>query len=251
MKSSLMGRDPRTVSREISGIFETIFPYLIPGVVANINKLAAPCPGVMLVSAALLQESKLQKAMLFQIALSITELKLRSPKQPDWTDILEHAVSKQRFYYDAALPEEVSEIDKKIATTVSENLIRMLVTFAKKKGKGIEDIVIAPQIPGYNWISSGHGDFALERTLIEVKCSGKNFSSADYRQILMYWLMSYLHAIETGEDEWKNCLMLNPRLNRFTEIDFDSLIKVTSPGGSKVELLELFRAAIDFNQNIS
>lgn len=37
--------------------------------------------------------------------------------------------------------------------------------------------------------------------LIEVKCSGRNFGSADYRQILMYWLLSYMASIEKDTPE--------------------------------------------------
>lgn len=251
MTNRLMGRDPRTVSREISGVFESIFPYLIPGVVANINRLASPCPGVSFVSSGLLSQTYLQKAMLFQMATSIVELKLSGIAKPNWGEILQHAVNKQRFYYDAVIPTAVSRVDENIAETVSNNLLRMLQTLAESKGKQLQDITVSPRIPGYNWISSGAGDFALDNVLIEVKCSGKNFSSADYRQILMYWLMSYLGAIESDTNEWKACVMINPRLNKIIEVEFDSLIRITSPGGSKIELLELFRAAIDLNQNLT
>lgn len=251
MSNRLMGRDPRTVSREISGVFESIFPYLIPGVVANINKLASPCPGISFVSSVLIAQTHLQKAMLFQIATSIVELKLGGTAKPNWEEILDHAVNKQRFYYDAVIPKAVSSIDKTIADIVSNNLLRMLQIFAESKGKTLQDITVSPRIPGYSWISSGAGDFALNNVLIEVKCSGKNFSSADYRQVLMYWLMSYLGAIESDANEWKTCVMINPRSNKIIEVEFDSLIRITSPGGSKIELLELFRAAIDLNQNIS
>lgn len=251
MTNRLMGRDPRTVSREISGVFESIFPYLIPGVVANINRLSSPCPGVSFVSSALLAQTNLQKAMLFQIATSIAELKLSGTDKPSWDEILDHAVKKQRFYYDAEIPTTVSDIDKTIADIVSNNLLRMLQIFAESKGKKLQDITISPRIPGYNWLSSGTGDFALDNVLIEVKCSGKNFSSADYRQVLMYWLLSYLSAIESDTNEWKTCVMINPRANKIIEVEFDSLIRITSPGGSKIELLELFRAAIDFNQNVN
>lgn len=249
MKNNLMGRDPRTVAREISGVFESIFPYLIPGVVANINKLSQPCPGALQISSTALAGCSIQKAMLFQIATSIVELKLSGTAQPDWNESLEHAANKQRFYYDAKIPKTISDAEKNIATSVSRNLTHMLGTIAENKGRTLEDIAVSPKIPGYSWISSGAGDFALGNILIEVKCSGKNFSAADYRQVLMYWLMSYLNAIESGEGEWKTCILINPRLNKFIEVEFNSLIRITSPGGSKIELLELFRAAIDFNQN--
>ncbi|SDY98157.1 hypothetical protein SAMN05421881_10927 [Nitrosomonas halophila] len=64
--------------------------------------------------------------------------------------------------------------------------------------------------------------------LIEVKCGNRNFGSADYRQILMYWLLSYMASIEKGPLEWTTGILLNPRKNRFIEVSFDDLVSATA-----------------------
>lgn len=245
MDIKLYGRDPRTVAREISGIFDSIFPYLIPGIVSNINKLCEPMPGLEKVPERYWMESKLQKAMLFEITLTHTESKLEEEIFPGWEEIIERAIKKQKFYYDAQSPKSISHADKLIIELVSQNLIKALDQYARKKQKTLKEITIKPKIPGFSWIASGAGDFSLGNDLIEVKCSSKNFSSADYRQVLMYWLLSYLNAIEKDGNEWEICTLINPRLNTFLEISFDELIEITSPLGSKIELIENFRATID------
>lgn len=245
MGIKLYGRDPRTIAREISGIFDSIFPYLIPGIVANINKLSEPLPGLRLIPPHYWITSRLQKAMLFEIAFSHAESKLKEETFPGWEELLNRATQKQKFYYDAKIPQNIEETDKSIINIVSDNLIKALQHYTHKNNTDIKDIVVNPKIPGFNWIASGVGDFSLGTSLIEIKCSGKNFSSADYRQVLMYWILSYLHSIDRDGEEWNICVLINPRLNKFLDITFDELIGLTSPLGSKVELIESFRAAID------
>lgn len=245
MNAKLYGRDPRTVAREISGVFDSIFPYLIPGIVANINKLSEPLPGLKLIPPHYWLESRLQKAMLFEVAVSYAESKLEEETFPGWDELMRRATQKQKFYYDAKIPQGIDEADRAIIQIVSDNLVKALQYYSHEKGASLRDVITKPIIPGFSWVASGVGDFSLGKSLIEVKCSGKNFSSADYRQVLMYWLLSYLHAIERDGLEWSACVLVNPRLNRLLEISFDELIRLTSPLGSKVELIESFRAAID------
>ena len=60
------------------------------------------------------------------------------------------------------------------------------------------------------------------------------------RQILMYWLLYYAASIEHGSDEWSNCVLVNPRLNRLVELSFNEIIGQIAAGRSKIELLEVF-----------
>ncbi|VVP50362.1 hypothetical protein PS874_05195 [Pseudomonas fluorescens] len=245
MNGLQMGGDPRTVAREISGVFETIFPHLIPKVVTYINRMSVGIPGFETIDHKLLSESSLQKSMLFEIASAVAESSLVSGCLPSWDALLLNAVAKQRFHYDAEIPLILAEGDKVVAKVTGANLVRGLVSLADSKKLLVSDVVIAPKIPGYGWISSGVGDFAVGDSLVEVKCSAKNFSSADYRQVLMYWLMSYLYAIETSSTEWKSCVLINPRINKLVTVNFDELVRLVSPGGSKIQLVEKFRASIE------
>ena len=245
MSGPRMGGDPRTVAREISGVFETIFPHLIPRVVTYINRVSVTIPAFETIDPKLLSESSLQKSMLFEIASAVAESSLVSGCLPSWNVLLLNAVAKQRLHYDAEIPLILAECDKVVAKVTGENLVRGLASLADSKSLPLSDVVIAPKIPGYGWISSGVGDFAVGDCLIEVKCSAKNFSSADYRQVLMYWLMSYLYAIETNSSEWKSCVLINPRINKMVVVSFDELVRLVSPGGSKLQLVEKFRALIE------
>src|SRR5262249_29735005 len=108
-----------------------------------------------------------------------------------------------------------------------------------------EPLIHAPEVPGYQWIASGVGDFALGDDIIEVKCTNKHFSSADYRQVVMYWLLSYSAAIEVGGHEWVGGILVNPRLNRIVKFKFGDLIEIIGAGRSKVELVEIFSSMIE------
>jgi len=103
---------------------------------------------------------------------------------------------------------------------------------------------LSPAIPGYHWIASGYGDFAVGGHLIEVKCTGKRFSSSDYRQIIIYWLLSYAASIEGRAAEWEAGILLNPRLNWTVEFPFEEILSMVAAGRSRVQILQLFAAAI-------
>src|SRR5207244_4509494 len=102
----------------------------------------------------------------------------------------------------------------------------------------------APAIPGYQWVAPGVGDFAVGTTLIEVKCTNRRFVSADYRQILIYWLLSYSTAIESGKQEWSDGVLMNPRLNLMVRFAFKDIVSLVGAGRTKVELLEMLSVVI-------
>ncbi|MNG00972.1 hypothetical protein D3C84_839300 [compost metagenome] len=60
----------------------------------------------------------------------------------------------------------------------------------------------------------------------------------------MYWLLSYAAAVETGNDEWRSCVLMNPRTGKLVNIDFDEFIQLTGGGRSKVEILQAFAATL-------
>lgn len=228
-------RDPRTVARDIPSIIDALFPQLASGVVMHLNNSAR---GVLLCSALseeLVQASKLQHAMLFELAVAAGEQSLAGKEDTDWEVALASAVRRQRRHFDAKLPDTLTTIDKEIASLVGENLALMLEDVGE--GHAVEG---SPPIPGYQWISSGNGDFASGSKLIEVKCAAKRFGASDYRQILIYWLLSYAASLEGKGDEWEIGVLLNPRRNEIVEVQFDALIETVGAGRSKVDVLELF-----------
>lgn len=233
------GHDPRTVARKIPGVFDSIFPQLTPGVVAHFNRTAkeSRCDPVPF---ALVQESKLQKAMLFELGFAVGE-KLLVGNEIDWDYCLQVAIDRQRRHFDARVPDEITQLDRRIAEMVGKNMGCMISTLAAERGR---PITLAPVVPGFQWVASGHGDVAVGPALIEVKCSSKNFSASDYRQIVMYWLLSFAASVESNSAEWSEGVLLNPRSAKYVALNFDEFLHVISSGRSKVEVLQLFVSMI-------
>jgi len=228
-------RDPRTVARDIPSIIDAIFPQLASGVVMHLNNSSRSVLLCDPVSEELIKASKLQHAMLFELAFAAGEQTLAGEDEIDWDVALSSAIRRQRRHFDAKLPDALTKADKAVASHVGENLAWMLEDVA-----GSMSVNSAPQIPGFQWIASGVGDFSCGTMLIEVKCGGKRFGSSDYRQILMYWLLSFAASIERRGNEWEVGVLLNPRRNEIVEVRFDELIAAVGAGRSKVEVLELF-----------
>ena len=233
---NIVQKDPRTLAREISGIFNILFPQLTTGFVAHLNRQNLPLLAGTAIDKKLLSQSSINRAMLFEIAVARAELKITNPTS-SWEECLQIAIDRQRRYYDAQLISSLTNHDQTIADIVSDNLVSVLSHISQKEGK---EINISPSIPGFLWISNSKGDFAIGESLIEVKCSNKNFSSADYRQIILYWLLSYIGSIEKNNSEWKKCFLINPRLNTAVELNFDHLISFVSAGLPKTEIFSLF-----------
>ena len=224
-------RDPRTVARDIPGISDVIFPQLTPGMVAYFNKKIACSNEVEAIPIELVKASALSRAMLFETAYARGEQLLNGIINADWEDCLKIATQRQQYHYDATLPNALTDSDIVVAEWVGNNLAHMLNQICDDEPE--QELKMSPEINGYQWIASGKGDFALGSKLIEVKCSNKNFGSADYRQVLMYWLLSYASVIERNSSEWKSCILLNPRRNHVVEISFNDIIKVAAAGRSK------------------
>ncbi len=235
-------KDPRTVARDIPGIFDVIFPQLTPSTVAYFNKKAVILFDLKVLPENDVHSSTLQKAMLFEIAFARGEQILNGFSEADWDYCLRVAIRRQRRHFDARLPDEILPTDRKIAEHVANNLAAML--HHMKLNAPEYELIHSPRVPGYQWISSGKGDFSLGQTLIEIKCSSSNFGSADYRQVLMYWLLSYASAIEQNTLEWKSVTLLNPRKNYVVNLSFDEIVEVTAAGKSKIEILELFSSMV-------
>lgn len=238
----LPAKDPRTVARDIPGIFDALFPQLIPGIVAHFNRKAISFADCIALPDELLRASDLNRAMLFEVAFARGEQLIAGIEEADWDACLKIAAERQRRHFDAKLPDALAAADKIVADWVAENLVSMLNQI-QVTAKG-HLLVRSPKIPGYQWIASGSGDFSLGTRLIEVKCTNKRFSASDYRQIVMYWLLSYASAIENGTPEWTNGILINPRLNYVLELSFDEIVAVIGAGRSKIELLQLFSSIV-------
>lgn len=235
-------RDPRTVARDIPGISEILFPQLTQGMVVHLNRAIQRFSYIRPVPKEMVEASNLSKAMLFEVAVARGHQILDGRPNPDWEECLKVAVGKQSRHFDFTPPSALLEPDIEVAEWVGRNLAHMIGQM--QKGGADAELRHAPQVTGYQWISSSEADFSIGSRLVEVKCTNRRFGAADYRQVLMYWLLSYGASIERGYEEWSHCILLNPRLNHFIEMSFDDLIELTTGGRSKIELLELFSVAV-------
>lgn len=234
-----MRTDPRTVARQIPGLLNDVLPQLTPGLVAHFNSSANRIE-VEPLSASFLHESKLQRAMLFELGYAVAEQLLLKIKI-DWEQAGAAAVARQRNFYDASVPEHFDDVDKTLAETVAKNLVMALKTLSTQSG----DVVKSnPAVPGFEWISTGAGDFSLGESIVEVKCSSRNFTTADYRQVIVYWLLSYAAALEGRGTEWREVILLNPRIGRIVRFKIDSFIAYTGSGMAKIEILQAFQAVV-------
>lgn len=236
--------DPRTVARDIPGIFDEVFPQLTPGLVMHLNMEAETIP-VRPLSAELLSASHLQRAMLFELAYSVAESLLRG-EPIDWPSCCAATLERQRVYFDAKLPEHFEDADKRVAELVGRNLADALQHMSDQRGL---QLIQKPSIPGFEWIGSGSGDFAMGKSLIEVKSTAKPFAASDYRQVGIYWLLSYAAAIEGRGTEWKEFILFNPRNGKKVQLKYDKFLSIVSSGRTKVDTLQLFQSLVGSRRN--
>lgn len=232
--------DPRTVAREIPGVLDEVFPQLTPGIVAHFNASALAFH-IRQIPSGLLAQSRLQRAMLFELGYTVGERLLQGMSAIDWAACFQETLQRQRVYFDAQLPEKLEPQDQAVAEIVGSNLARVLTDLGRARK---QQLVIRPQITGLEWIASGYGDFSLGRILAEVKCTAKRFSAADYRQVAIYWMLSYVAAIEGRGEEWQDFILLNPRSGHMVTMNFDAFLNVLSSGRTKVEILQLFQSLV-------
>ncbi len=235
-------RDPRTVARDIPGVLDVLFPRLTGGLVASLNREAFSFADVIPIPDELVDQSHLQKAMLFELAVARAEMILDGVEKPNWDDCLRVSTDRQRQHYDARIPVRLEQCDLDVAAHAASNLVTML-TSAQNQNPNMP-LQRRPVIPGLGWIASGVGDFSLGSILVEVKNTDRNFVSGDFRQVLMYWLLRYSASIGKQDAVWSDCLLLNPRRNSGLLVNFDYLLQAASANSSRVELFELLRSIV-------
>jgi hypothetical protein len=178
--------------------------------------------------------------MLLELGVAATE-KLLANGDVNWDECLTIAAGRQRKFFDAKIPSDLTQADKSVAMRVADNLRTMALDLARARSATVST---NPIIPGFQWISSGVGDLAAGNCLIEIKCGARNFSTADYRQIIMYWLLSFAASVERRSSEWSEGVLANPRVGVYVAVNFDEFLLVIGSGRTKVEILQTFSALV-------
>lgn len=231
--------DPRTLARDIPGVSEILFPGLVPGMIAGLNQTLMELESIEAVSEITLSRMSLAPAMLYEIASVRAEF-LLDGKELVEEDYLAVALKRQSRFFDAQLPSKLTEQDKRLIESVASNLVSGLIELANGKA-----ITIAPHIAGLEWVSSSQGDFCFEDCLIEVKCTSKNFSASDYRQVLIYWLLNFIYSLNNPHaTSWKFGIMFNPRKNKYVHVDFEELHRLVAGGRNVIETVELLQNTV-------
>jgi hypothetical protein len=236
-------RDPRTVARDIPGVLDILFPRLSGGLVASMNRKMFRFEDVTAIPEERIAASRLQKSMLFELAVVRAENLLADDNDSNWQKCVDMAVARQRRHFDARIPDHLSEEDIVLADWAARNLLTMLRSVCAQYPTN--SLSIGPSVPGLGWISSGVGDFSIGPLLIEVKHTDRNFVAGDFRQVLIYWLLKYSASLERDEEVWTDCLLLNPRRNSALFVNFDFLLLSASAGLNRIETLELMRSILD------
>ena len=235
-------RDPRTVARDIPGVLDVLFPRLTGGLVNALNAKMFSFSGVTPIPAEEIENSRLQKAMMFELSMARAESQLRGHQAASWDDCLAVASRRQRRHFDARIPEKLEPDDILVADHAARSLVAMLSSVQAQRPR--INLEQAPLVPGLGWVASGAGDFAIGSMLIEVKHTERNFSANDFRQVLLYWLLRYAWTIESDREVWTEVLLLNPRRNAALLVNYDYLLRSASTSSSRVELVELLRSAV-------
>lgn len=237
-------RDPRTIARDIPGIVDVLFPQLIPGIVASLNASAEEIRTVKALDDSDIARSTLNAAMLFELGQARAE-QILNQEEMNWTACLNLASSRQNRFYDAVTPSSLRDIDIEIAEHVASNTVTSLE--ALKSRYNDKKITISPRIAGMHWVSPSYADYATTSCLIEVKCTQKGFGASDYRQILLYWLLSLASSFEMNTEIWQRGILLNPRKNSLIIFSFHELSALLSGGKSVIELIEQLQALLADN----
>lgn len=231
-------KDPRTVARDIPGFSNILFPGLVPGLVTGLNRTQFELKNINKVPLSVTSKISMNPAMLYEIAYARAEIILRG-NVPVEGEYVKKAIKRQSRYFDAIKPKIITSDEKILITLVSDNLVNGLSELSSNT-----PLIISPPISGLEWISSSYGDFSFKTTLVEVKCTGKNFGANDYRQILLYWLLNYTKCLRTDDFSWEVGILFNPRQNSTVIVNFDELHRLVSGGRNIIETIELLQSVV-------
>jgi hypothetical protein len=219
---------------------DSVFPRLSGAMVGALNRKTFRFNCVQSVDEGLIQKSSLHNSILFEASSILVEGKVEGGEWGESATAIIAAADRLSAYFNAKPVPPFEDHDIQIVNTVAENLFGMLGNYAAQMGVNV--INSRPRFRGFGWIASGVGDFAVGRTVIEVKNTAKPFSADDYRQLLVYWLLDYAASIEKGGPNYETYLLVNPRRNIAVQGSFSSLLDQAAGEKGKLEVYETFRA---------
>jgi len=233
--------DPRSVAREVPGLFEIVFPGLTPGLVAHLNATSRGLDGVPLDDEDV-RDTKLTAALLFEVTcVRVDRLFEMDHEAGSPQSCLAEAWRRQSRFYDVKRVDSISDHDWSVAKSVADSLHDALLETSRASG---QPVVVRPPVPGCQWIGNSCGDYAIGDCIVEVKCISGNFSGADYRQVLIYWMLSLLADVEGCGKVWKNAILINPRRKLLVDLDLSRFLTIVGRGATHIEMMQRFLSVV-------
>lgn len=233
--------DPRSVARDVPGLFEIVFPGLTPGLVAHLNATSCSLEGNA-VDDEEVRRCKLGAALLFEIScVRVDRLFERDEGADNPQSCLAEAWRRQSRFYDARYVDFIDDHDWTIAREVGNSLHAALIDACRSRG---QPLVVRPLVMGCQWISGSCGDYAIGDCIVEVKCIVGNFSGADYRQVLIYWMLSLIADVEGRGEVWKQAVLINPRRKLVVDLDLQNFLTVVGRGATHIEMMQRFLSVV-------
>lgn len=233
--------DPRSVARDVPGLFEIVFPGLTPGLVAHLNATSFTLEGEA-VDDKDVRRCKLGPALLFEVAcVRVDRLVEKDADSGNPQSCLAEAWRRQSRFYDAQYVESIDEHDWSVACKVGDSLHDALVNESRSRR---QPLVVRPLVAGCQWIAGSCGDYSTGDCIIEVKCIAGNFSGADYRQVLIYWMLSLIADVEGRGEVWKRAVLINPRRKLVVDLDLQNFLTVVGRGATHIEMMQRFLSVV-------
>lgn len=233
--------DPRSVARDVPGLFEIVFPGLTPGLVAHLNATSCAWEGEA-VDDEEVRRCKLGPSLLFEVSCVRADRLFEKDIDADNPEsCLAEAWRRQSRFYDARYVDVIDHHDWSVACEVGNSLHGALAGACRSRG---QPIVVRPVVMGCQWIASSCGDYSIGDCIVEVKCVVGNFSGADYRQVLIYWMLSLIADVEGRGKVWKQAVLLNPRRRLMVDLDLPSFLTVVGRGASHIEMMQRFLSVV-------
>ncbi len=244
--------DLREFSRNFGGLLNEIFPLMNSGFINGFNeKYEIGLNFLDDISVSLMQETNIMEAFLFEFCLVFCEARISDNTldlRRKFSSLWAQTILKQKKYYDCHIKKSSalssSELDAivNVAHKILNNFLIMKEKLTRLQTENNLDIVISPVIPGFGTLDPSYADYSIGETLIEVKCTKSKFSTADYNQVFIYWLLSTMWNVLVDNKAllYKNFSLVNLRRGELIYINGFDFAYIVSGGKNFQSIIQMF-----------
>lgn len=106
----------------------------------------------------------------------------------------------------------------------AEDIASRLIAAIPESVKNLGGFQRRPTLRGVGALADCEADLTFKSTLVEIKSGDRTLRSIDLKQVITYFMLSYLKS----DSVFRTCLIINPRQGFRVVFDFDDLIEVVS-----------------------